>query len=217
MHIDLVLPTHNRWNSLYRAVHSLRRGTYTDYTLHILLNSDHNGIPDWLYADDTVIHEVDPDIEFVARINACTSSLDGDIVTQITDTGVFQPDALEVVVDAMNMHFKDRMGVIGFDLQLARKSFYLWANRRYMDMLPRRYIYCPDYVHYSGDSELWQGADALNCFHLHHAIIAGCVRCNDGTHRLGQSCLAMDQLMMRSRRSMGYCWGLNFNLLKASK
>jgi glycosyltransferase involved in cell wall biosynthesis len=216
-HVNVVIPTFDRWSLLKDTLKSLGRQSYKDFSVHVIVDGNPD-VPDWLRrADlDLLILMSRGDVvrayrEFMVR---CESGM----VLNASDDLRFHSGCLTAAVYGMNRYFPRSMGVVGIN-QLqngsprGRKYAFTLMNRRYIDHFPDRIVFCPDYVHYRSDMEHGMFAKRSGCFFFSHQAKVDHIRVDDNTTKLGSMEYKRDRETFRIRREMGLLWGESFKLI----
>lgn len=92
-------------------------------------------------------------------------------VLPIPDDIIFEPGAIKTAVSALNTHFPDGDGVIGFDIRnMSEKdkspyAFMLIGNRFFNEFLDRKLLF-HEYRHFFADTELGEYAERFGRFKI---------------------------------------------------
>jgi hypothetical protein len=133
----------------------------------------------------------------------------------LMDDMEFEEGSLETALESFNRHFPDDLGVLGFNqynLPKFNPAGCALVGRRFLDRLPWRLVYNPDYWHFA-DGELYRWALELGRFHLeekamvkhnHPAVTTGQA---DQTHADARKRKAADQALSHDRAVAGKVWG----------
>ncbi|GAG26743.1 unnamed protein product, partial [marine sediment metagenome] len=87
-------------------------------------------------------------------------------------------------------------------------------GRKFIDRFPDSMVFCPDYIHYGGDSEL--GRVAIRHFEriyqCKEAIVSH-LRLHDNTYNLARKVKIHDKKIYSRRKKKRFLWGVNFELV----
>ena len=214
-HINVCIPTLNRFYLIRQTVKSIvesrygnlsitiivdaNRGTYYErlkhyYSVHrerklkkILLNKKRLGWPSSL---NRIFQETDYDFYFYAS----------------DDLG-FRPDTISTAMADMKRHFPDGDGIIGITQQLGKfcPAAFGLVGRKWVNRFPNRQMMYPKYIHFCSDSELWRYSRKIKRFHLSKAAVFH-NRPFDGCKKLAQTTLTSDRRIWFPRRDAETFW-----------
>ena len=154
-HIDLIIPTRNRWEKLQRCLRSIP-GELPQIGLNIIIicDGDRATCQKLIEQNDTRIKRVifvrDHSGSVYCR-NLVTQCAE-DAVLYATDDIEFKPGAIEAAAEAMHKHFPDDDGVIGFnqiDGHGFSKSGVALVGQKFLRRYPNRKLFYPEYFHFS--------------------------------------------------------------------
>ena len=178
---------------IYKAI----KEKYKRQQIGVILNIDRR---DWIYS-----------------MNHILASIKSDYYVYAADDLIFPLYCINHAVETMKKHFPDGFGVVDLGRK-ERGTFGLFGNKL-ANHFPGRKVFCPEYVHYSGDSELCQAAKKMNKYvylperekQVHH------FRMNDETRILARRTRTRDHLIRKEREAKGYLWGIDFNRVIGGK
>ena len=214
--ITVIIPTisSQRIGTLIKTVESIQAGIYKD--VHVIVISDGNpeifDVAQKRLKGITVLLN-EARIGWRATINKMLLEVKSEYYIYASDDLIFPRDCISSAMKAMLNNFPDGDGVISIGKK-NRCAFGLMGSK-FADRFPDRQVFCPDYFHYGGDSELWRTVQALECFayaperesQVKHS------RLKDECWRLARKKRGADLLMFRIREERGLSWGVDFALL----
>ena len=219
MHVNVIIATHDRWELLRGTLRSLKKQTYKDFSVHVLVDGNQGNIPEWLMGSDVKIQTTLDRVDVVAAYGILTTQIESGSILNATDDLIFHPECLSATVYGMTSRFPRSMGVVGINQhqegrRKGRSFAFTLMNRRYIDHFPDRIVFCPDYVHYCSDKEHGWFAAGQQCFFVCACAIVDHVRVEDNTTRLGREVRKQDQNIFRIRQNKGLLWGREFDLIR---
>jgi len=216
MKITIIIPTcsSGRIPLLLQTVKSIQAGFYknvhpvivADGNLHIqevakeklhnvtvILNKERR---DWIFSTNRVLKEFDSDYYVYA-----------------SDDLIFPVDCLASAIEEMENKFPDGFGVV--DLGKKERGTFGLFGHKFKEHFPDSQVFCPDYVHYSGDAELYQAAKKMEkyTYSPNRESQVKHFRMNDETRILARRSRSKDHEIRAEREKMGYLWGIDFNLV----
>ena len=161
-------------------------------------------------------------------INELISTSTGDVVLVLADHVELMAGCVEAVVCDFDNAFPTLDGMVGLNITNMepkpgiREYCFFAVGREFISRFPDGKIFCPDYYHFSGDTELGEYAsgeglfifDEDACVFLHHPNAANAPR--DATHHASRILSSYDQEMRKLRRDAGLLWGMSFELLEGN-
>lgn len=217
-HIDIIIPTRNRLQKLYRTIESipidnslirivivcdgdentflmLTRGDFVDRRMLILQNSSQMGS---VYSRNRAIEYCD------------------DGVLYATDDIVFDRDSISNAISSFNTLFNDDDGVIGFKQinSTYHPTGVALVGRNFIKRYPNRKLFYPKYFHFSCQ-EVHEHAVKLNRFHLNELAMIEHFHPDknredlDSTHSDARKFKDEDFKLRRKRKELGLIWGYN--------
>jgi len=153
--------------------------------------------------------------DWVFSINRILKEFDSDYYIFASDDLTFRPGSIKCAMAKMQECFPDGFGVIA--LAKKNKCTFGLFGRKFADHFPDRQVFCPDYIHYSSDSELMRCVRALDkyAFPPERESMVLHARLKDDTWRLARAVKSRDHWVRHAREEKGYLWGIDFNLIKA--
>lgn len=186
---------------LYKNVHPVIVADGNHYIYRIVKKRLHNVSVifnkerrDWIFSSNRVLKEFDSEYYIYA-----------------SDDLIFPPDCIECAMVTMERCFPDGFGVV--DLGRKDRGTFGLFGHKLVDHFPDSKVFCPEYIHYSGDSELCQAVKKMKKYvylperekQVQH------FRMNDETRILARRVRTRDHEIRRRRTVKGYLWGIDFN------
>ena len=162
-------------------------------------------------------------------INDLVSISTADAVLILADDVELQAGCIDKATRAMEASFGESGydGVIGINqmnvphVNDVTEFAFCMIGRAFIDRFPGRQVFCPDYYHFSGDTELGLYAKSVERFvFLPHACLIhhhpdASTRAADATHRHGRTKRHEDAQTRHIRREKGLLWGASSELVNA--
>lgn len=159
-------------------------------------------------------------------VNELVSTSTADIVVVLADHVVIQNGCIDAIVSDFEDAFPSLDGMVGLNImnmeprQGIREYCFFAVGREFISRFPDGKIFCPDYYHFSGDTELGEYAHGAGvflfnedaCIFLHHPNASNAKR--DATHAASRIKVTYDQEMRMKRRKTGLLWGDSFELIE---
>ena len=113
----------------------------------------------------------------------------------------------------MGERFPDGDGIVSIGKK-HRVAFGL-LGRKFADRFPNRQVFCPDFIHYGSDSELFRTISIWGkmAFIAHRPSSVNHARPKDETWRLARASRGRDHRIYFKRQEMGLNWGIEFKLI----
>ena len=216
MKVTIAIPTcsSNRIPMLIRTVESIQVGKYKN--VHPVILADGN--PHIFKVANKRLHNVsvlknDKRMDWVFSVNRILKEFDSDYYIFGSDDIIFPPDCITCAMARMRECFPDGFGVVSIGKK--NKTTFGLFGRKWVDHFPDRQVFCPDYIHYAGDSELYRTARHLRkyAFPPKRNSSVQHSRLKDETWRLARSVMVRDHKIRDERWKKGYMWGVDFNLI----
>jgi len=220
MHIDVVIPTWNRIEKLRNAVDSVTASSYEDVSVFIIVDGNKKvfeTVSAW--PDENVrIFFNEKNIDWVKSMNRGLRHTT-DAAIYAGDDITFDQDCIEKAVDLLKQKAGDALIGLRQKKMGSPTSFGL-IGRRFITHFPNNQVFCPDYIHYGGDSEIARYVRSAGKYFLsptvgvtHHRGPA------DETYRLtiSKKTGTRDNFYFKKRREMGLIWGNSFKLISEER
>ncbi len=216
MKITIIIPTcsSERIPLLLQTVESIQAGEYKD--VHPVIVADGNKhirdvANDKLHNVSVILNKERKD--WIFSSNLILKEFTSEYYIYASDDLIFPTDCITKAMATMESKFPDGLGVV--DLGRKDRGTFGLFGRKLADHFPNREVFCPDYVHYSGDTELCQAVKKMDKYayppdresQVQH------FRMNDETRILARSVRTSDHAIRKQREEKGYLWGVDFNLV----
>lgn len=216
MKVIIIIPTcsSSRIPLLIQTVESIQAGTYKN--IHIVIVADGN--PHIQKVANKQLHNVsvilnEERIDWNASVNRVFKEFDSEYYIYASDDLIFPPDCIKNAMRTMRKRFPDGFGLVTISKK-NRCPFGL-IGRKFVEHFPDRQVFCPDFIHYGGDSELMRTVRELGIFaypperdsQVKH------FRMKDETWIFAQRIRTRDRIIFSKRQEKGYQWGIDFNLI----
>lgn len=216
MKVTVIIPTCSpeRLPLLIKAVESIQAGSYKD--VHVVVVADGNSyiaeIANKKLRHVSVILNKERR-DWVFSINRVLKDFDSPYYIYASDDLFFPPDCITYAMATMQKRFPDGFGVVTIGKK-NRCPFGL-MGRKFVEHFPDRQVFCPELIHYGGDSELMRAVCKLGIFayppqresQVKHQ------RLKDETWRISRRTRSRDREIYHKRQEKGYLWGVDFNLI----
>ena len=216
MKVTIAIPTcsSSRIPMLIRTVESIQAGEYKNVHPVILADGNpHIFKVAWEKLHNVSVMENKERMDWIFSINRILREFDSDYYIFGSDDLFFPPDCITCAIARMQECFPDGFGVVSIGKK--NKCTFGLFGRKWADHFPNRQVFCPDFIHYAGDSELMRTARHLEKYafppkrdsSIKHS------RPKDDTWRLARSVRTRDHAIRDERYEKGYMWGVDFNLI----
>ena len=216
MKVTVIIPTcsSERIPLLIQTVESIQAGSYKD--VHVIVVADGN--PHIAQVANKKLHNVSVILnkerrDWVFSINRVLKEFDSPYYIYASDDLVFPPDCIKHAMATMQKRFPDGFGLVTISKKI-RCPFAL-IGRKFVEHFPDRQVFCPELIHYGGDSELYRAVIKLGKFAYppERASQVKHFRLKDETWKLAKSTRSRDRAIFHRRQEKGYLWGVDFNLI----
>lgn len=223
MHITVIIPTHDRIESLRRTLRSLGENPYPSLSVIVVEDGNPDLRPQVI--DVVARFQALPVTLIVNRerydwpfsMNRALRAAVSDAVFYGADDLEFRPETFAVAAGAMHVCFPDGDGVIGFKQVLHNQksqdfcdSAFGLMGRKFIERFPDRQVFCPDYIHYYSDSEMGEFSKAAGLFQFCPSAVVDHHRAKDNTWDLAHLVLKRDRQAHAERSKRGLLWGRSF-------
>jgi len=218
--VTIIIPScsSGRIPMLIKTVESIQAGTYKN--IHPIIVADGNPKIERVASEKlhhiTVISNKER-MDWVFSINRVLKEFDSDYYIFGSDDLIFPFDCIKCAMARMQECFPDGFGVVSIGKK-GKTTFGLFGHR-FADHFPDRQVFCPDYIHYAGDSELERTVKTLGkyAFPPKRDSSVQHFRKKDDTWRLARAVRDRDHSIRNERWEKGYMWGIDFNLVAGKK
>ena len=220
MKVIIIIPScsSQRIPMLIKTVESIQAGSYKD--VHPIIVADGNPKIERVARGKlhhvTVISNKER-MDWVYSTNRVLKEFDSEYYIYASDDLFFPPKLIEYAMATMKKRFPDGFGVVSIGKK-HRAAFGLFG-RKFANHFPDRQVFCPDFIHYAGDSELRRTVANLDKFTFppERDSMVRHARMKDETWRLARRVRTRDHEIRREREEKGYMWGVDFNLITTKR
>lgn len=226
MHIHIVIPTFDRFDSLKETIKSIERQIYQKISLTIIVDGNIEMIKnlekEYLWKTFNFAFDVQSNIyrqDCVISYNKVIGKTYHDsAIIYGTDDIIFRRKSIAIAADLMKTIFPKEDGLIGMNqLQNGRPKGRRYAfsliGKNLANHFPGRVIFCPDYIHFNLDREMGIYAKSINRFFFCESAIVDHIRLHDKTTELAQAVYRQDRETWNQRQRRRWLWGKNWHLL----
>lgn len=223
--VTIAIPTvsFGRFSLLFEMIESIQAGEYKN--VHIVVVVDGNPkiyekvkkrIRKRHLHDVSVILNEER-IDWVASINRVLREFDSEYYIYASDDLIFPLDCIKNAMKTMRKCFPDGFGVIS--LSKRTKCIFGLLGRKFADHFPNRQVFCPDFIHYGADSELFRIVKKLGkyAYPPERESQVEHFRLKDETRQFARKARNRDGRLKYKRQEKGYRWGIDFNLITERK
>lgn len=216
MKVTIIIPTcsSSRIPMLIKTVESIQAGTYKN--VHPIIVADGNqhifNVANKRLHNVSVISNRERK-DWVFSVNRVLKEFDSDYYIYASDDLFFPPDCIKYAMARMQKCFPDGFGVVSIGKK-HRSAFGLFGHKL-VEHFPDHQVFCPDFIHYAGDSELHRTVMKLGKFTFipERESSVNHSRMKDETWRLARRVRTRDHAIRQEREAKGYMWGVDFNLI----
>lgn len=214
--IIVAIPTcsSERIPMLIKGVESMQAGSYKNVHPVILVD----GNPGMCEVINKKLHNVSiisnrERMDWVFSTNRILKEFDSEYYIFAADDLFFPPDCIEYAMIKMGQCFPDGLGVVGIGKK--HKCAFGLLGHKFVEHFPDHQVFCPDYIHYASDAELWLTANKLEkiAYIAHRPSSVAHLKMKDETWRIAEGFRARDQAIFHQRKEMGLNWGIDFKLI----
>jgi hypothetical protein len=157
-----------------------------------------------------------------AIVNEAAARSDAEILVVLADHIVPEKDFLLPVAAAFEAKFPDYDGMVGLNianmepLPGVREYCFFAVGKAFRGHFPECRIFCPDYYHFSADTELGEYAVSVSRFHYAEDARINTFHVNNGlaprdeTWKASRSRRREDAAVREARQQKRYTWGTGF-------
>jgi glycosyltransferase involved in cell wall biosynthesis len=173
------------------------------------------------YAEPIIIDD-HPRLDYVARMNEGLkfASAPGDPfydgLIYGGDDIIFEPDCIAVACAMMDKAFPDWNGAVMLRQNGGTRYAFGLLGWRFVRHFPDAQVFCPDYVHYFGDTELGLYADRAGLLAFADNAQLYHERAQDATYQQARTAWTRDEHAFNERRKAGIVWGETFDRIQSA-
>jgi len=219
-HIDLIIPTRNRWRKLQRCLGSIPQ-QLPDVTLNVIVVCDGDyetaqallAIGNGVVSRTILVRQHSGAVFCRNLVTQCAE----DAVLYATDDIEFSSGAIEAAVKSMRRNFPDEDGIVGFN-QICQGGFtaagVALVGQPFLRRYPNRKLFCPLYFHFSCQEIERLGKKLGRLVVEKEAVLThyhpGWNKAEfDKTHAEARIYRQKDKAISSARRAKGLIWGDN--------
>lgn len=217
MHIDILIPTYDRLEPLKKCIKSIVDSDYKNLSTVIIVDGNKKML-DGL-KDEPIEILFNPErMDYVFSINKAMKHTAGDAVLYASDDLLFWPDCISNAVKAMKEHFPDTDGLVVLkQVHKESGSAFGLLGRKFINRFPDSAVFCPEFIHYAGDTELKRFARSIERFYQCREAIVDHSRPHDNTRTLAREVKRHDKRTHSRRKERRFIWGYNFERIRNNK
>ncbi len=210
MHIDVVISTYDRLESLKNCVKSITDGDYKDISIFIIVDGNKKMI-NGLKNEPVEILFNSERMDYIISMNKALKHTKGDAAIYGSDELTFRSNCISNVVKAMKEHFPDTDGLIALkQVNKEGGAAFGLLGRKFINRFPDSTVFCPEFIHYGGDTELKRFARSIGRFYQCNQAIVDHPRLHDNTFRLARKVKIHDKQIYKKRKNKKLLWGNSF-------
>jgi len=221
MHVAIIVPAYKRPKLLGLTLASIEKSTHKNLSAIVIYEKEDKVIHDMLYG---LVGQISFPLilSFNPKDRGVNSAMNhgfriasyADAIIYAGDDIEFRADSIAMAVNALKEKFPDGDGLIALKQQQKRSGAAVGlVGKKFTERFPNKELFCPDYIHYYPDLELWLYAIAterhFQCIEavlVHH-------RLQDEAYNHSNQSREHDVTMNRERKKRGYLWGKTFDLV----
>lgn len=218
-HIDIIIPTRNRWEKLQRCLKSIpRQAPSVILSVIVVCDGDIETAQRLMAMSDGLVNRVIFVQEHRGSVfcrNLVTQTVEDALIYGVDDIE-FMPGSIELAIERMREYYPDGDGVVGFNYVGAsqNKAATCLVGQKFLCRYPKRKLFYPDYFHFSCQ-EIERLAGKLGKLHfeenakVHHYHPSWNRREMDKTHAEARVHRERDRGLSLERKAKGLIWGDN--------
>jgi len=218
-HVDIIIPTRNRWEKLQRCLKTIPR-QLPDITMSVIVvcDSDSETVQRLMATNNGQVNRIIFVHEHSGSVfcrNLVTQTVEDALIYGVDDIE-FMPNAIEIAIEKMRKYYPDDDGVVGFNYvgSSQSKAATCLVGQKFLCRYPQRKLFYPEYFHFSCQ-EIERLAGKLGRLHFeedakiyhHHPMQEHSAM--DKTHMEARKHRQGDLKLSSARRAKGLIWGDN--------
>lgn len=216
-HIDIIIPTRNRWEKLQRCLRAIPREIVgITITVTVVCDGDCETAQKLLALNDGMVKRILLVREHSGSVfcrNLITQTVDDALIYGVDDIE-FMPNSIEIAIEKMRKYYPDGDGVVGFNYvgSSQSKAATCLVGQKFLRRYPQRKLFYPEYFHFSCQ-EIERLAGKLDKLHfeedakIHHYHPMKDHSAMDRTHAEARVHRKRDLKLSSERRANGLIWG----------
>lgn len=214
MHVDVLIPTYDRIELLKKCIESIKLSDHKDNSIIVVVDGNKKML-DGLKDEPVEILFNPRRMEYVISMNKAMKHSKADAVIYASDDLIFFKNCISNAVNKMKEHFPDTDGLIALkQVHKEGGAAFGLLGRKFIDRFPGSAVFCPDYIHYGGDTELGRIARYLERSYQCREAMVDHSRLHDNTYNLAREVKIHDKRVYSRRKKKRFLWGVNFELLE---
>jgi len=208
--VTIVISTWNRLEELKKTVRSIQESRYPFVSVLVVVDGNENILEIAKLGVGVISNSAR--IDYVASMNRAAKLVNG-MMLYASDDILFPKEFIGRAVRKFEEVFLDGKGLIGFDtvsVPKNTKSAFGLMDSAFLDIFPKRQIFCPDYIHYGSDDELGRFAESIGKFYFFDELAIEHARLQDATSILANEMRNRDECVRLRRIARGLLWGRDF-------
>jgi glycosyltransferase involved in cell wall biosynthesis len=213
--VTVVISTWNRLEELKRTVRSIQESRYPFVSVLVVVDGNENILEIAKLGVGVISNPTRMD--YVASMNRATKLVWG-MMLYASDDLLFPKEFIGRAVSKFEEKFPDGKGLLGFDtVSVPKNTKYAFGlmDSAFLDLFPKRQVFCPDYIHYGSDDELGRFAESINRFYFFDEIGIEHARLQDATSVLANEMRSRDEEIRLKRIGRGLLWGRTFERVRS--
>lgn len=214
MLINVVISTFDRFELLRKRIKSIVNSDYKDISIFVIVDGNEKMINE--LKDEPVEILFNPErMDYIISINKAIKHIKDGAVLYASDDLIFWPNCISNAAKAMKEHFPDTDGLIALkQVQKEGGAAFGLLGRKFINRFSNGEVFCPEFIHYGGDTELRDFAQSIGRFHqCREAIIDHSRQC-DNTFKLARKVKTHDKQIYKRRRCKKFLWGESFERVR---
>lgn len=210
MHIDILIPTYDRLEPLKKCIKSIVDNDYKDISIFVIVDGNKRMI-DGLKDEPVEVLFNSERVDYIISMNKAMKHTGDNAVLYASDDLIFLNNCISNAVKAMEEYFPDTDGLVALKQpQKESGSAFGLVGRKFINRFPDSMIFCPDYIHFGGDSELGRVAGYFGRFHQCRKAVVAHSKLEDNTFNLARAVKSHDRQVYKKRRHKNLLWGKTF-------
>jgi len=211
MHVDVIISTYDRFKPLKKCIKSITDSDYKDVSIFVVVDGDRLLFNKLLGEPITMIFNKER-MDYIFSMNRVLREMEQtNAVLYGSDDLIFRPDCISNAVKAMKERFPDTDGLVALKQRNKEggAAFGL-LGRKFINRFPDSAVFCPEFIHYAGDTELKRFARSIDKFYQCKEAVVNHLRLEDRTTELVHEVKIHDKQLYKKRKNKRLLWGHSF-------
>jgi len=210
MHVDVIISTYNRLEALKKCIKSITDGDYKDVSIFVMVDGNRKMINELKDEPVEILFNYER-MDYIISMNKVLKHTKGDAVLYASDDLIFWHNCISNAVKAMKEYFPNTDGLIALkQIQKEGGAAFGLLGRKFIDRFPDNAVFCPEFIHYAGDTELKRFAMSIDKLRQCKEAVVDHPRLEDGTTELAHEVKIRDKQVYKKRKNRGLLWGHTF-------